>query len=55
LNFPPIDSVRANLEAFAEAVTGDAPYPIPMNEMLDTVGAFEAITEAAKSERIRQV
>jgi predicted dehydrogenase len=48
LSFPPVDSVRANLEAFAAAVAGVAPYPIPMSEMLDTVAAFEAITEAAK-------
>jgi len=55
LSFPPVDSVRANLEAFADAVAGVAPYPIPTGEILDTVAAFEAIAEAAKSERIRRV
>jgi predicted dehydrogenase len=56
LSFPLVDSVRANLEAFAEAVAGRAPYPIPMGEMLDTVAAFEAIAEAVGSEgRIREV
>jgi predicted dehydrogenase len=55
LSFPPVDSVRANLEAFADAVAGRAPYPISMSEMLDTVAAFDAIAEAAKSEgRIRE-
>ena len=55
-SFPPVDSVRANLEAFADAVAGRAAYPIPTNEMLDTVAAFEAIAEAAKSDgRIRDV
>ena len=49
LSFPPVDSVRANLEAFADAVAGVVRYPIPTSEMLDTVTAFEAITEAAKS------
>jgi predicted dehydrogenase len=49
LSFPPVDSVRVNLEAFAEAVAGGAPYPIPTSEMLDTVAVFEAIVEAAKS------
>ena len=49
LSLQPVDSVRANLEAFAEAVAGVAPYPIPTSEMLDTIAAFEAITEAAKS------
>jgi predicted dehydrogenase len=56
LSFPPVDSVRANLEAFADAVAGGAPYPIPTSEMLDTVAAFEAIAEAAKSDgRLREV
>jgi predicted dehydrogenase len=56
LNFPAVDSVRANLEAFADAVAGGAPYPIPAGEMLDTVAAFEAIAEAAKSDgRLREV
>jgi predicted dehydrogenase len=49
LSFPPVDSVRVNLEAFADAVAGVGPYPISTTEMLDTVAAFEAITEAAKS------
>jgi len=52
----PVDSVRANLEAFADAVAGGQPYPIPTREMLDTVAAFEAIAEAAKSNgRLREV
>jgi predicted dehydrogenase len=56
LNFPPVDSVRVNLEAFADAVAGVSPYPIPTSEMLDTVAAFEAIAEAAKSDgRLREV
>jgi predicted dehydrogenase len=48
LSLPPVDSVRANLEAFADAVAGGAPYPTPKSDMLATVTAFEAITEAAK-------
>jgi predicted dehydrogenase len=50
VSLPPVDSVRANLEAFADAVTGLAPYPIPTSDMLATVAAFEAIGEAAKSD-----
>ncbi|MBV8090598.1 MAG: Gfo/Idh/MocA family oxidoreductase [Alphaproteobacteria bacterium] len=45
----PVDSVRANLEAFADAVAGSATYPIPTSDMLATLAAFEAITDAAKS------
>jgi len=56
LGFPPVDSVCANLEAFADAVAGRAPYPIPTSEMLATVDAFEAIAEAVRSDgRIREV
>ena len=46
LSFPDRDSVRASLEAFAEAVAGIAPYPIPSSEIVATVAAFEAITKA---------
>lgn len=56
LGFPPVDSVCVNLEAFADAVAGRAPYPIPTSEMLATVDAFEAIAEAVRSDgRIREV
>jgi predicted dehydrogenase len=56
LSFPPADSVRANLEAFTDAVAGGAPYPIPTGDMLDTVAVFEAIAKAAKSDgRVREV
>jgi len=56
LSFPPVDSVRVNLEGFADAVAGRAPYPISTSEMLDTVAAFEAIAETARSDgRVREV
>ena len=56
LSFPPVDSVRVNLEGFADAVAGRAPYPISTNEMFDTVAAFEAIAETARSDgRVREV
>lgn len=41
--FEQIDSLRVELEAFADAVTGRAPYPITPREMVDTIAAFEAI------------
>ena len=40
--FEQIDSLRAELEAFADAVAGRAPYPITPQEMVDTIAAFEA-------------
>lgn len=48
LSFPPVDSVRVNLDAFADAVAGRAPYPIATSEMLATVAAFEAISKAVR-------
>jgi len=47
--FEPVDSVRVNLEAFADAVAGRAPYPISPREIVDVVAAFEAIVKSAES------
>jgi predicted dehydrogenase len=46
LSFAPVDTLRAELEAFAEAAAGGAPYPIPPGQMVDTVAAFEAIVRS---------
>ncbi|MEJ0020628.1 MAG: Gfo/Idh/MocA family oxidoreductase [Acetobacteraceae bacterium] len=51
LRFPAVDSLRAELEAFADAIAGRAPYPITGQEMLDTVGAFEALVESVATGR----
>jgi predicted dehydrogenase len=48
--FPAVDTVAANLEAFAAAAAGTAPFPITPAEMLATVAAFEAVSEAVKSD-----
>jgi predicted dehydrogenase len=50
LHFAPIDSLRAELEAFADAVAGRAAYPITSDEMLDTVAAFEALVASANAD-----
>ena len=47
LRLPPNDSVRANLEAFADAIEGRAPYPIPDAEMVALAAACEAIVASA--------
>lgn len=47
--FAPVDSLRAELEAFADAVEGRAPYPITPQEMVDTVAAFEAIVQSMQT------
>jgi predicted dehydrogenase len=51
LSFPPVDSLRAELEAFSDAVAGRSPPPIPTSQMLDTVAAFEAIVLSLGKER----
>ncbi|HJU15405.1 MAG TPA: Gfo/Idh/MocA family oxidoreductase [Stellaceae bacterium] len=46
--FAPVDSVRANLDAFADAVAGRAPYPITTAEMRAGVAAFAMIAAAVR-------
>ncbi len=41
--FPRVDSLRVEVDAFADAVAGSAPYPITPAEMVNTIAAFEAI------------
>jgi len=47
-DFPKVDSLLAEIDAFADAVEGRAPYPVPPKEMVDVVAAFEAITESMR-------
>lgn len=46
---PDVDSVRVDLEAFADAVAGRAPYPISESAILNVTTAFVAIAEAIKA------
>jgi predicted dehydrogenase len=43
LTFPQVDSLAVLLEAFAESVETGKPFPVSTIDMLDVVGAFEAI------------
>ncbi|HTC07350.1 MAG TPA: Gfo/Idh/MocA family oxidoreductase [Acetobacteraceae bacterium] len=45
-HLPEVDTLRLELEAFADAVEGRAPYPIPYDQMIGTVAVFEAITRS---------
>jgi predicted dehydrogenase len=45
----PADSLRAELEAFADAVENRSPYPISEEQMLATVAAFEATVRSVES------
>ena len=47
LRFARVDSLRLELEAFADAIDGRTPYPITSGEMIDTIAAFEALVTSA--------
>jgi predicted dehydrogenase len=46
MTYEPVDALRVQLEAFADAVEGRAPYPIPPARMIETVAALEAIVRS---------
>jgi predicted dehydrogenase len=45
------NTLLAELEAFAAAIRGEAPYPIPAEEVLHGVAVFEAIIRSAAEHR----
>jgi predicted dehydrogenase len=47
--FPPAQAVLANLEAFADAAAGRAPYPVPQEQMLANIAALEAAFKSVRS------
>lgn len=53
--YPPARAVLANLEAFADAAAGGAPYPVPQSEMLANVAALEAVFRSAASGQVEPV
>ena len=48
-SFEPVDSLRAEFDAFADAVAGRAPYPIPMEQMINTTASFEAVVTSIET------
>jgi predicted dehydrogenase len=49
VDYPAALAVRSNLEAFADAADGRAPYPIPQEQMIWNIAALEAIVKSAAS------
>jgi predicted dehydrogenase len=47
--FPHVDSLKVLVEAFADAVEGKAPFPVTPDQMLDMIGAFEAVVKSAET------
>jgi predicted dehydrogenase len=55
VDFAPASAVLHNLEAFADAALGRAPYPVPRSQMVANVSALEAIFRSARSGAIEPV
>lgn len=53
--YPKVDVERAELEAFAEAAAGGAPYPLPLEQAVHGVAVLEAIIASAarQGEQVR--
>jgi predicted dehydrogenase len=51
LRFAPADSLRYELDAFADAISGRVTYPITTNEMLAAIAAFKALVSSARTGR----
>jgi predicted dehydrogenase len=49
--FEAVNALRANLEAFADAIEGHSAYPIPTAQMVDTIAGIEAIAASVESGR----
>ncbi|MGO4906954.1 Gfo/Idh/MocA family protein [Pseudorhodobacter sp. W20_MBD10_FR17] len=54
-HFPLIDSVAANFVAFADAIEGVAPYPVPAADMIHNAAVLEAIVQSSRSGTIERV
>ena len=48
-SFDAVDSVLLEMEAFADAVEGVAPYPVPPDQIIHNVAVLEAVSRAAKT------
>jgi predicted dehydrogenase len=53
--YAPAPNVLDNLEAFADAAEGRAPYPVPQSQMIANISALEAIFKSAATGAIVEV
>ena len=54
-DYPAAKAVLANLEAFADAAAGRAPYPVPQEQMIANVSALEAVFRSVESGAVEAV
>jgi len=55
IEYPAAKAVLSNLEAFANACSGVAEYPVPQDQMIANVSALEAVFASAKTGRAEAV
>lgn len=55
VDFPPTDIETAELEAFARAITKDAPYPVPVEDVIHGIAVMEAVDRSAQSGKMARV
>jgi predicted dehydrogenase len=46
--YPPVNTVRAEIDAFADTLETKRPFPVSEAEVLETLAAFEAILQSIK-------
>ena len=49
--FPHVDSLKGLVESFADAIEGRAPFLVSPDQMLDVIGAFEAMVRSLETGR----
>ena len=54
-DYAPAPAVLANLEAFADAAEGRAPYPVSQHDMIANIAALEAVFRSAATGRVESV
>ena len=47
--FAHVDSLKVLVESFADAVEGRAPFLVTPQQMLDLIGAFEAVVKSLET------
>jgi len=55
LDFAGFDMLKAELTAFARAITDKTPYPVPLADVLHGMAVFDAVVESAKTKKIVRV
>jgi predicted dehydrogenase len=55
MDFGPFDKERAELEAFADAVGGKTPYPLPLDQAIHGIAVFEAIARSADTGQVVEI